>query len=169
MTSLALPAAQGGHQTHVAAALVSSQQHLEQQKQLNAALQVDLSSIGKQSTACSHVTDGAAASMQVSFGRKTGFKDICGGLLLCCLWWARLSLALFQLEENELLDSICPGSRSGCGRCRLYDRLSVECSCLSAKPGPAGGSSNEGKHLRAHSPARECEPERRSRWQQSGC
>lgn len=48
VTPLALPASLGGHQSHIAAALASSQQHLEQQKQLHAALQVDISSIGKQ-------------------------------------------------------------------------------------------------------------------------
>ena len=48
MTPLALPASLGGHQSHIAAALTSSQQHLEQQMQLNAVLQVDISSIGKQ-------------------------------------------------------------------------------------------------------------------------
>lgn len=48
VTPLALPANLGGHQSHIAAALASSQQHLEQQKQLHAALQVDISSIGKQ-------------------------------------------------------------------------------------------------------------------------
>ena len=50
VTPLALPASLGGHQSHIAAALASSQQHLEQQKQLNAALQVDISSIGKRQT-----------------------------------------------------------------------------------------------------------------------
>lgn len=48
VTPLALPASLGGHQSHIAAALASSQQHLEQQMQLHAALQVDISSIGKQ-------------------------------------------------------------------------------------------------------------------------
>lgn len=48
VTPLALPASLGGHQSHIAAVLTSSNQHLEQQKQLNAALQVDISSIGKQ-------------------------------------------------------------------------------------------------------------------------
>ena len=47
MTPLALPTHLGGHQGHMAAALASSKQHLEQQKQLNAALQVDISAIGK--------------------------------------------------------------------------------------------------------------------------
>ena len=48
VTPLALPASLGGHQSHIAAALTSSQQHLEQQKHLHTALQVDISSIGKQ-------------------------------------------------------------------------------------------------------------------------
>jgi len=47
MTLLALPAEQGGHQSHLAAALTTSVQHLNQQKQLHAALQADLGSIGK--------------------------------------------------------------------------------------------------------------------------
>ena len=47
MTLLALPAEQGGHQSHLAAALTTSVQHLNQQKQLLAALQADLGSIGK--------------------------------------------------------------------------------------------------------------------------
>lgn len=47
MTPLALPTNLGGHHGHIAAALTSSKQHLEQQKQLNAALQVDISSLGK--------------------------------------------------------------------------------------------------------------------------
>ena len=47
MTLLALPAEQGGHQSHLAAALTTSIQHLNQQKQLHAALQADLGSIGK--------------------------------------------------------------------------------------------------------------------------
>lgn len=47
MTPLALPAEQGGHQSHLAAALTTSVQHLNQQKQLHAALQADLGSIGK--------------------------------------------------------------------------------------------------------------------------
>ena len=59
MTPLALPASLGGHQSHVAAALTSSKQHLEQQKQLNAALQVDLTSIGKHR--CFHYDSSASA------------------------------------------------------------------------------------------------------------
>ncbi|KAL3133801.1 hypothetical protein ABBQ32_008277 [Trebouxia sp. C0010 RCD-2024] len=47
VTPLALPTHLGGHQGHIAAALASSKQHLEQQKQLNAALRVDISTIGK--------------------------------------------------------------------------------------------------------------------------
>ncbi|KAL3143340.1 hypothetical protein ABBQ38_002175 [Trebouxia sp. C0009 RCD-2024] len=47
VTPLALPTNLGGHQGHIAAALASSKQHLQQQKQLNAALQVDISAIGK--------------------------------------------------------------------------------------------------------------------------
>ena len=47
MTTLALPADQGGHQSHVAAALSTNLQHLNQQKQLQAALQADLCSICK--------------------------------------------------------------------------------------------------------------------------
>ena len=46
LTPLALPTNLGGHQGHIAAALASSKQHLEQQKKLNAALQVDISTIG---------------------------------------------------------------------------------------------------------------------------
>ena len=44
---LALPAGQGGHQSHLAAALAAQQQHCNQQKQLHAALQTDLTAIGK--------------------------------------------------------------------------------------------------------------------------
>ena len=47
MSDLALPADQGGHQPHLAAALAAQQQHCNQQKQLHAALQTDLTAIGK--------------------------------------------------------------------------------------------------------------------------
>ena len=46
MTLLALPADQGGHQSHLAAALSANLQSLDQQKQLHADLQAYLCSIG---------------------------------------------------------------------------------------------------------------------------
>lgn len=45
MTPLALPADQGGHQSHLAAALSANLQSLDQQKQLHADLQADMCSI----------------------------------------------------------------------------------------------------------------------------
>ncbi|KAL0028273.1 hypothetical protein WJX79_006483 [Trebouxia sp. C0005] len=54
MTPLALPAEHGGHQSHLAAALTTSVQHLNQQKQLHAALQADLGSIAAYRQALVH-------------------------------------------------------------------------------------------------------------------
>ncbi|KAL0045599.1 hypothetical protein WJX82_010928 [Trebouxia sp. C0006] len=61
MTLLALPAEQGGHQSHLAAALTTSVQHLNQQKQVHAALQADLGSIAAYRQALVHQV---AAAMQ---------------------------------------------------------------------------------------------------------
>ncbi|DBA75138.1 TPA: hypothetical protein ACH3X1_010457 [Trebouxia sp. C0004] len=74
MTLLALPAEQGGHQSHLAAALTTSVQHLNQQKQLHAALQADLGSIAAYRQALVHHV--AAAMQPASANETVGQENI---------------------------------------------------------------------------------------------
>lgn len=74
MTLLALPAEQGGHQSHLAAALTTSIQHLNQQKQLHTALQADLDSIAAYRQALVHQV--TAAMQPASASGAVGQENI---------------------------------------------------------------------------------------------
>ncbi|DBA67964.1 TPA: hypothetical protein ACH3X2_014002 [Trebouxia sp. C0005] len=73
MTPLALPAEHGGHQSHLAAALTTSVQHLNQQKQLHAALQADLGSIAAYRQALVHQV---AAAMPPTASEVVGQENV---------------------------------------------------------------------------------------------